>query len=161
MLLVGCGQPAFLASVGSFSAATSTHTGVPPALPSASAKGVTGVGTTGGAPPTPLPVSIRGHAAVLGIRNNGTTIAVPIGTEISVELRAATQPPYTWTVVTSTNPAVLQPGFAAQENGGSVAPFTATTLGISVLSASDNPACAMCGLPSELWEVTVHVDPRR
>jgi hypothetical protein len=134
---------------------------MPPVLHSASANGVTGVDTTGGAPPTPVPVSIRGHAAVLGIRNNGAIITVPIGTEISVELRAATQPPYTWTVVTSTNLAVLQPGSATEENGGSVAAFSATALGVSVLSASDNPACHMCGLPSELWEVTVHVDPPR
>jgi hypothetical protein len=161
LLVAGCGQPAFLASVGSFSAATSAPPGVPPAVHSAGANGVSGVGTTGGAPPTAVPVSIRGHTAILGIRNSGATITVPIGTEISVELGAATQPPYTWTVVTSTNPAVLQPGSATEENGGSVAAFSATALGVSVLSASDNPACHMCGLPSELWEVTVHVDPPR
>ena len=161
MLLLGCGQPSALSSVGSFSGATPTPTGVPPVLHSAVAKGVTGVSTTGGAPPTPVPVSIRGHTALLGIRNNGATIAVPIGTEISVELGAATQPPYTWTVVTSTNPAVVEPGSATDEKGGSVATFTASALGVSLLSASDNPVCVMCGLPSELWEVTVDVNPSR
>jgi len=89
--------------------------------------------------------------------SNGESISVPLGTEIFVDLAASTNPPYSWTEVTSSAPETLRDDTARQYAGNSTATLKAVATGTATVSATNNPNCDACGPPSEVWEVTIHI----
>jgi hypothetical protein len=163
VLLIGCGPVLVPSGATPHASATATPTSatlVSPSAVASSAGGVTGISTTGDPAPTPVIAVVRGQKLALAAINNGAVITVAVGTEISVNLAAWGNPPYTWTAETSDNPQAIRASTASQETGSSAATFVAVTTGTAILSATNNPNCHPCRPPSEHWQVTVHVVSR-
>jgi hypothetical protein len=109
-------------------------------------------------PRTPAPTLAPTSGATITITNQSSgEIHVSRGARVHVTLTG--QPPYRWSVPTSSDTRVLTPVSSSTDaNGDATGDFIASASGQSTISATDSPVCSpQCGAPTRLWSVTITV----
>ncbi|PZR82305.1 MAG: hypothetical protein DLM65_04110 [Candidatus Aeolococcus gillhamiae] len=101
---------------------------------------------------------IRAGAVQLTSADGGSTIVVPVGTSIAVQLGPAAAP-FCWSAPTSSDQRIVEQLTSSSGNDrAGRGSFRARTLGSAALEASMDPRCSPpCGAASMQWRVQVEV----
>jgi hypothetical protein len=158
--ITGCGARAGAGTtVVTVACDGSTTTTVVASPPEAISSGQAAAQTAGGpttSTPVPTPRVVEGGTVQLHDSDGGSTIVVPIRTQLTIALGPASAP-FCWSAPTSSDTGIIKQLSSTSGNDRSAhGSFIVRAVGTATILATMDPRCyPPCGAPSMLWKVTV------